>query len=228
MDSAPKHHWYQRQYQVHTWRREWGVGAVKLLVYRKKTHADQYLNFNSHRPLYQKLGVIKTLLDRCNNIVTDPVNRRKEVEHITKARQECGYTKWTIRKVREKQQNHRRPTKWKNNERSRGIVTLPYVHCCTHCIQMTVVVLIHLPNLWGFLMIQPCSLFWMILPHTSHIFLQWYVSLVGAVTLFCIWMFPKRKKCASTSVVIELSLVLLSSTVNLWNRLIHSNTSVLY
>ena len=76
--------------------------------------------------------------------------------------------------------------------------------------------------------IQPCSLFWMILPHTRHIFLQWYVSLVGAVTIFCIWMFPKWKKCASTSVVIELSLVLLSSTVNLWNRLIHSNTSVLY
>ena len=24
------------------------------------------------------------------------------------------------------------------------------------------------------------------LPHTSHIFLQWYVSLVGAVTIFCI------------------------------------------
>ncbi|KAK2155780.1 hypothetical protein NP493_2043g00013 [Ridgeia piscesae] len=36
-------------------------GAVKLLVYRKKTHADQYLNFNSHRPLYQKLGVIKNI-----------------------------------------------------------------------------------------------------------------------------------------------------------------------
>ena len=93
---------------------------------------------------------------------------------------------------------------------------------------MTVGVLIHLPNLWGFLMIQLCSLFWVILPHTSHIFLQWYVSLVGAVTIFCIWMFPKWKKCASTSVVIELSLVLLSSTVNLWNRLIHSSTSVLY
>ncbi|KAK2177254.1 hypothetical protein NP493_610g01009 [Ridgeia piscesae] len=40
-------------------------------------------------------------------------------------------------------------------------------------------------------------------------------------------MFPKRKKCASTSVVIELSLVLLPSTVNLWNSLIHSNISVL-
>ena len=41
-------------------------------------------------------------------------------------------------------------------------------------------------------------------------------------------MFPKQRKCASTSVVIELSLVLFSSTVNLWNRLFHSNTSVLY
>ena len=93
-----------------------------------------------------------------------------------------------------------------------GCVLSPFF---TPCIKMTVGVLIHLPNLWGFLMIQPCLLIWGILPHTSYIFLQWCVSLVGAVTMCCIWMFPKRKKCASTSVVIELSLVLLSSTVNL-------------
>ena len=45
-------------------------GTIKLLVYRKKTHTDQYLNFSSHHPLDKKLGVIKTLLDRRNNIVT--------------------------------------------------------------------------------------------------------------------------------------------------------------
>ena len=41
-------------------------------VYRKKTHTDQYLNFMSH----QKLGVITTLLDKCNNNVSEPEHRK--------------------------------------------------------------------------------------------------------------------------------------------------------
>ena len=56
------------------------------------------------------------------------------------------------------------------------------------------------------------SLIW---PHINHVFLQWKFSPVDAVATFCISMFPKRKKCALTSVVIKLSLVPLSSNVNL-------------
>ena len=33
-------------------------GSVKLLVYRKKSHTNQYLNFSYHHPLNHKLAVI--------------------------------------------------------------------------------------------------------------------------------------------------------------------------
>ena len=78
------------------------------------------------------------------------------------------------------------------------------VYCCTICIlKMTVGVFIHLPRLWGFLMKQPCSVFWVVLPRTSHIFFQWYVSPVGAILTFWISMFPKRNNCALTCFVME-------------------------
>ena len=109
-------------------------GTVKLLVYRKKMHTDQYLNFTSHHLLHQKLGVIKPLLDRCNNIVLEPENREKEVEHITKALERCGYPSWTIKKVKE-QQSQKEKTKEKNTEKSKDMVTLPHAKGVTEPIQ---------------------------------------------------------------------------------------------
>ena len=35
-------------------------------VYRKPTHTDKYLHFDSHHPQHQKLAVTKTLHDRAN------------------------------------------------------------------------------------------------------------------------------------------------------------------
>ena len=87
-NSPPKHHWYQGNLKW-TYEEEYERsllflntlvlrkedGTVKFLVYRKKAHTDQYLNISSHHPLYKKLGIIKTLLDKCNNIVTEPEDR---------------------------------------------------------------------------------------------------------------------------------------------------------
>ena len=43
-------------------------GKLRTSVYRKSTHSDQYLLFESHHPLVHKLGVIRTLFHRADTI----------------------------------------------------------------------------------------------------------------------------------------------------------------
>ncbi|XP_066300839.1 uncharacterized protein [Branchiostoma lanceolatum] len=107
-------------------------GTVKLLIYRKKTHTDQYLNFNSHHPLHQKLGVIRTLMDRCKSVVTEETDRQLEMDHIKQALSRCGYPDWTFKKV-EHQTNKTKQKKdrKKGEETSKGRVTLPYIQGIT-------------------------------------------------------------------------------------------------
>ena len=100
-------------------------GTVKLLMYWKKTHTCQYPNFTSHHPLCQTLGVIKTLLDRCNNIVAEPEDREKEVEHITRSLERCGYPSWTITNVKEQQSEKKKNPKKRPHQNTRRILVHP-------------------------------------------------------------------------------------------------------
>lgn len=77
-------------------------GRVKLLVYRKKSHTDQYLHFTSHHPLQHKLGVIYTLFNRCKEIVTEEEDRKEEEERICTALRKCGYPRWSFQQVKHK------------------------------------------------------------------------------------------------------------------------------
>ena len=76
-------------------------GTVKLLVYRKPTHTDQYLNYQSHHPVHQQLGVIRTLYDRKNRVITEEEDMKEEEEKVNNALEICGYPKWTFKKVKE-------------------------------------------------------------------------------------------------------------------------------
>ena len=107
-------------------------GSVKVQVYRKKTHTNQYLAFTSHHPLHQKMGVARTLLNRCEEIVTEQIDREKERDTIKTALKTCGNPEWTLNRVeqsmREKESNKKKDNSRKEKEeKNKGMVVLPYV-----------------------------------------------------------------------------------------------------
>jgi len=75
-------------------------GSLKLCIYRKSTHTDQYLNFSSHHPAEHKLSVVRTLLERSQNLVTDSQDKTQEDAHVEEAVRACGYPSWSFAKVR--------------------------------------------------------------------------------------------------------------------------------
>jgi len=109
-------------------------GSVKLLVYRKPTHTDQYLNFMSEHPLHQKMGVVRTLFDRMHSVVTEDEDKIHEENHIRAALGNCGYPDWAIDRVKTQiqtksasSQNQSSKKDQNKENKSRGMVVIPYV-----------------------------------------------------------------------------------------------------
>lgn len=91
-------------------------------AFRKPTHTDQYLLFDSHHPLQQKLGVIRTLNHRAQNIPTTKEGQDKEEKHVRKALKTCRYPNWAFVK-HTKRNTSRRDTL----ENTRSSIVIPYI-----------------------------------------------------------------------------------------------------
>ena len=66
-------------------------GSLSTTVYRKITHTDKYLSFDSHHPMAHKNAVAGTLFNRANKICSFHPDRVKEEVHITTAFKRNGY-----------------------------------------------------------------------------------------------------------------------------------------
>ena len=88
-------------------------------VFRKKTHTDRYLDFESHHPLTHKLSVVSTLLHRVDTHCSTTSMKDAELAHVKATLKMNGYPRTLIRKppVREK----RTEAEWKST------TVLPYV-----------------------------------------------------------------------------------------------------
>ena len=74
-------------------------GGLSITVYRKPTHTDQYLQWDSHHNLSAKFSVINTLSHRSKAVCSNLELLKIEKEHLRKALTQCKYSKWALDKV---------------------------------------------------------------------------------------------------------------------------------
>ena len=72
-------------------------GTFTTKVYRKPTHTDQYLQWDSNHNLASKYSVIKTLTHRARTLCSTP-ELNNELEHLEEVLKCCKYPRWTIRR----------------------------------------------------------------------------------------------------------------------------------
>ena len=77
-------------------------GGLSITVYRKPTHTDQYLQWDSHHNLSAKFSVINTLSHRAKTVCSNPELLKQEKEHLRKALTQCKYPRWALDKVKKR------------------------------------------------------------------------------------------------------------------------------
>ncbi|XP_057298142.1 uncharacterized protein LOC130629062 [Hydractinia symbiolongicarpus] len=77
-------------------------GSISVSVYRKPTHNDQYLNFESNHQKSCKESVISSLLNRANSVVSEKQERKEEFRHVRNALIANGYSQKVITQVENK------------------------------------------------------------------------------------------------------------------------------
>ena len=74
-------------------------GPLTTSVYRKSTHTDQYLAYDSHHPQSVKRGIVKWLYDRAKHLITKPSVISGEKKHLSPVLVSNGYPSSFVRKL---------------------------------------------------------------------------------------------------------------------------------
>ena len=98
--------------------------SINTTIYRKKTHTDQYLNFNSNHHLEHKRSVVRTLMNRADQLITNEEDREQERDYVKTVLKANGYKQWMF-KLPNKQLNQEK-TSNRNSPRDSITVGLPY------------------------------------------------------------------------------------------------------
>ena len=87
-------------------------GRLNTTVYRKPTHTDMYLKWDSHHPFPPKYSVVGTLHNRAKTICSSQNMLQREEEHLPRVLTKCKDPTWAINRVKMKM---KKPTQKKKN-----------------------------------------------------------------------------------------------------------------
>ena len=102
-------------------------GFLETKVYRKPTHTDQYLNWESNHYLEHKQSVVRTLLRRAEKVVSREEDRKTEVKHVKKVLKVNGDKGWIFKLPKRKKTANDQEEPGPGPHKKKTPVALPYI-----------------------------------------------------------------------------------------------------
>ena len=101
-------------------------GTFTIGVYRKPTHTDLYLPWDSNHNIAAKYSVINTLSHRALTISSTPELAEQELQHLEKVLVKCKYPTWAIRKIFKNHQQKKKKQTPNNRFPAKSHIVVPY------------------------------------------------------------------------------------------------------
>ena len=115
-------------------------GNLTTTVYRKPTHTDLYLQWDSNHTVASKYSVVGSLQHRANTICSNEDLLKTEEKHLQVALQRCKYPAWAINKAKMKTRTATR-NRTRNNDASSNIqkphIVIPYYQGVSESLKKT-------------------------------------------------------------------------------------------
>ena len=102
-------------------------GSFTIGVYRKPTHTDLYLPWDSAHDIASKYSVINTLTHRAHTISSTPELAKQELQHLEEVLGACKYPRWAIQKIFQKHQNKEGKKTPRSTHHTKCHIVVPYM-----------------------------------------------------------------------------------------------------
>ena len=95
-------------------------------VYRKPTHTDLYLPWDSNHNIAAKYNVINILTHRAHTICSTREMAEQELQHLEEILGACKYPQWAIQKIFNKNQNKEKKENPRSKHQTKCHIVVPY------------------------------------------------------------------------------------------------------